>query len=328
MKKIKLIHIFLVITLLLASGCKNNTNISNNNNNNLIDTVNGDSMENNITSNSSANMVPDDFTLVFNNEIVIYKITRDVFQSFLTNSLHSTLENSNISKKTYFQSGGQHTTYNVTLFPVKPALIDFLGTKAEVQKYLESNGINEDLNSMAIIDSPNVPITLWVKTTTKELYITISYKSEISEYVYECFSKLDYIQKYSQKNGKLLVNGQEILTYVPPKIFYKNADIPLLEAIKALGAKVSWEDNNTAIIFYNNELYRLNLEDCSLYHLRNTDTNLLYQVDGGPTFIYESDKELMIDESSFSSLLNSMGQKIILNIDYEKSIVTLDSSAN
>lgn len=320
MKKIIILFISIV---LLFSGCTEDSILSNSNgSSNDKNSVDDNTVINNIDSKKGETMISSNVNSIFCSEIKIYKISRDNFISFVEKPSQNFFKNSDFSAFSFSKGEEWYITSENTRFLIKKKLIDFLGTRNGVEKYLSQNNVNGGIEDIAVFDAPKFPITVWIKTTAENVYITINEKPEDDMYVYRLYTHYEFCEKYLPKQSKLVVEGKEIATKTLPKIYNNYADIPLIAVVEALGAKVVRQDNDITIKF-NGKTYLLNINEPTLYVSGNQTENLLYKVDGGATFVYSVGNELMIDNTTLYSVLSDMGKKITIKFDKDNLIVDI-----
>ena len=157
-----------------------------------------------------------------------------------------------------------------------------------------------------------------------------------------------YYGRSATKNGMLNVNGTNITSInvtirrekfsnpVLPfpnsfivkisdffsKGYYYHADLPLTEVLKSLGMNVEWVDDNTANVTFEDKKYVLDLAKVSIVEARTT-YNLIYPVPGGRRVHTVLDRELILDGNTIKNALYEMGEKINIDIDYDKSIINI-----
>ncbi len=254
-------------------------------------------------------------------EIVIYKISREVCQAFLSNPSCELLNEKNDNKFPLQSGEDWYVTANITRFPIQKSLVSFLESRDKIEAYLSQNEWQREIEYVTLLDVPAMPITVWIKTTEDYLFLTVNEEPEDPLYSYRIYSQSEFEQRYAGQSGTLTVNGKAVMTSSAPKIYYDYADIPLLTVLKALGATI--EPNNKAElqISFQNKVYYL--KDTKLYNEKDTDANLLYCVDGGATFIYLQNEELMVDSVTANTLLSNMGRAVSINVEFESKNVSI-----
>lgn len=265
----------------------------------------------------------DDF-IVDSNDVLIYKISRDTCQEFLNQPSYEFLQNNNLSIFSYVNKGEWFVTSDGTRFHIDESFIDFLQTKIKTKEYLKQNSVKGDIEHVVIFNAPHMPITLWIKTTEENCYITINEEPEDTSYVYRFYSQINFNNKYVCKKGKLLVDSKEIITENIPKIYNNYADIPFLAVMKSMGANVRQQNETQFLVSFKNKVYTLDIQSCALYIDESTKENLFNKVDGGTFFKYSVTNDVMVDNTTLGSVLYDMGQKVSVEIDSNNSYVLIN----
>ena len=264
----------------------------------------------------------EEYKMIFDNELTIYKISRDVFDCFLNEQFHSILKENCRSAHIYPADGEWYTTNNTYRVPIKNTLIQFVGDNEQLNSYLKDNGVNGVIKNMAIFDAPNTPLTLWLCVDEIVWYITINETPLDTYYSYKLYSCNDYVDKFGRKNGFLYVNDELVETQSTPQIYYKYADVPLLCILESLGANIK-QENNKYTIKINMRTYVLSVDEYALYKRINKDKNLLRQVNGGCVFVYSVQGDLMVDTATLHSILYNMGFNFKLSVDNDCVKITI-----
>ena len=316
MKFYRILHFISVTVVIICmfSGCEAYKGIEHNRN---VIKKESESILNN------ENMKDDN--LLFNDSINIYKISHENFNSFLSNPQYDFLLENPVAEYSFCQHTSFYETYDSFQFPINNDLISFLGDTDKVIAYLQQNGISGNIRKMALLDTPTVPITLWVNMDDITCYVTINTVKNSSQYLYDFFSEEEYKNTYGVKIGIMKINGVDIKTPNPPKIHSGYADLPLLCVLENFGAKYK-QYADTFFIKVNNKSYILKNDELVLNKLFNSKDNLLYSVDGGPTFIYAVENDVMVDISTLNCILCSMGIKVEIKIDENVVIINNRSS--
>ncbi|MBP3392041.1 MAG: hypothetical protein J6L76_04560 [Clostridia bacterium] len=257
-------------------------------------------------------------------EIVIYKISRETFFLFLENPTIPTLNSEGNNKRIYSQSGQWYITSDVKRFEIEQSLLDFVGDKSKIQKFLSQYGVNDEVRNAFVLDAPNVPLTIWVETSKDNLFITIEKQNADHSYVYEYYTLSDYNNKYYWDYAALMVNNKEIKSTIPAKIYSGYAEVPFMLVLKSLDATVTSLTNEQFEIFFKGENYVLDVDDRSIYAIGKEEDNLLHK-DGGVAFIYPYESDIMIDTFTLNTVLRQMGEKIVITCDKTNKIVALQT---
>lgn len=257
-------------------------------------------------------------------EIVVYKISRETFFSFLENPTISILNSEENNKCIYSQSGQWHITSDVKRFKIEQSLLDFVGDKSQMQKYLSQYGVNDEVINTFVLDAPNVPLTIWVETSKDNMFITIEKQDDDNSYVYEYCTLSDYNNKYYWNYASLMVNNKEIKSNIPSKIYSGYAEVPFVLVLKSLDATITSPTNEQLEIFFKGKKYVLDIDDRSIYEIGKEDVNLLHK-DGGVTFVYPYESDIMIDTFTLNTVLRQMGENIVITCDKTNKIVALQT---
>ena len=235
MKKTKFISVVIVI-LMLFSGCSVNSDAN--------EPVTEIAAKVNYIEKYSDFDVKEDYRLVFDGEIIIYKINRDVFNCFMKKQLHTILKDNCESENVYSKDGKYLYTMDITRVEIDNTLISFMGSKDNVYKYISSNGVADDVENMAVFDAPYSPLTLWLSAGGRSYFVTIGEETtHFPPYVYRFYSCEEYIEKYGCKKGEIYLNGKLTETEIDPDVYYKYADVPLLSILSNLGAELEYKEN-------------------------------------------------------------------------------------
>lgn len=314
MKKTKFISVVIVI-LMLFSGCSVNSDAN--------EPVTEIAAKVNYIEKYSDFDVKEDYRLVFDGEIIIYKINRDVFNCFMKKQLHTILKDNCESENVYSKDGKYLYTMDITRVEIDNTLISFMGSKDNVYKYISSNGVADDVENMAVFDAPYSPLTLWLSAGGRSYFVTIGEETtHFPPYVYRFYSCEEYIEKYGCKKGEIYLNGKLTETEIDPDVYYKYADVPLLSILSNLGAELEYKENKVDIKI-NGGKYILDLEELSLHNKYNNDKGNLFHINGGPTFVYRSGNEIMVDTAILNWVLTCMDAKSYIKINGNKIFIDL-----
>lgn len=197
-------------------------------------------------------------------------------------------------------------------------------SKENLQNILEENGVAEKIKDRAVINSPLYPTIIWIETERNCYFLVFNgYKYvEGRKYVelipdengdaiieYSFYNKADFINKFSERIGKLIVDGKEIensnAVFLYNENFYINTRA-LLEGLS--GNEVIWDAEKKSIIFYldNDKIeyltqgfvkyeYPNNIEYSYTKYLKNDEPwvntiwNCMYPFLIGESYFYKSD---------------------------------------
>jgi len=274
-------------------------------------------------------------------------IAREVFYEFIRNPKQSLLEQEGNETDTYMFSESidypgkiryeilssdtveiydNHDEINIPYLhiTINNILLNFVGNKNEIGKYLKQNGITGNIESIIILAVYDYsPRTIWVEVDQENYFITIDEMYNINEEtnVYRIYNHSEYYEKFKVKDGKLIVNGKDITSDNYIKIHYRYAEFPLVETIKALGAKVEWQSKTTALVTYNNKKYIIDTIEYSFAEIGSID-NIIETPPGGYSFYQVIGDDFILDSDLMKYVVNYMGANI--NIDYENLTITIN----
>ncbi|MBE6748026.1 MAG: hypothetical protein E7557_02225 [Ruminococcaceae bacterium] len=304
----KIISVIVILSLLFISGCTASVN---------NETTTKSEAENTTVSN--------DYNMVFSDKITFYRISRDNFEMFLNEPLHSFLKN-NCSNEATLNSSGVYTRGSA-LFRVNKEQFEFLSNENNLSNYLSENGIFGTIKNTAILDVPKAPIIIWIETDTENIFVTVDEKAEEKldeEYTLSLYSNQEFCNKFKKRDGKLVVLGKEINSDFTPQIYNDYADVSFIEVINALNVKTEVK-NNLIYIHTKNDVYILNEEECLLYKKSDRNkTNLLHLISGDYYFVYSSNGKLIVDSEVLVSTLYGIGIKISGKVDSENNTVNIN----
>ena len=335
---IKKIFIYLLLCIIscVAVGCTKNTTPA-------LSTDEVSATSSTSTQSKTPINSGDDKTMT---KIKIYGMDREAFFQFIENPSNNSLQG--ITANVYPDDGEVFFRGTVSPFIVNSSLINFAGDLTELKKYLSQNGITGNIENTAMIYyTPQIPMTIWVKTNQGDFFITVDevipdlnnlpsktndWYAEYYSYVYTFYKQSDYCAKFkpsktqTTSDGKLIVNGKDITNGNHIKINYEYlyAELPFTAVVTALGAKVEWSSKTIATITFGGKDFILDTAKVSFT-----------EVGGGPNaFIIPPGTahgihsqiigdEFVIDSDSARGLIvNMMGAKI--DIDYERAIVKIE----
>jgi len=260
-----------------------------------------------------------------NDTITIYKLTREDYISFLQNPTLHYFDVEKCDRYIYSIDSPIFTTSSNRRFTLEPSLIEFIGNNAKVEQYLQKNKVTEKIESVMMFDSPISPITIWVKTATVDNFITINENIEDEHYTYRYYDYNDYYDKFHVKSANLYINGIQVCDTENIKLYYNNADIPLVKTLEVFGANFEWDNETKATINHNKQIYYLDINEPSVYKSDNLDNNLLYRTFGGRIFICSGYKELIVDSATANTTLSAMGEAVVIRYDKQKLNIYIDS---
>lgn len=255
-------------------------------------------------------------------EIEIYTVSRDFFNSFLESPSMDMLDSNKLQRFVYSKGDRWHIRNGATRFELRESFIDFVGNEAELKKFLAKNEMVSDFQNVVIIDAPNVPLTIWVDTVEEDVYVTINVESD-GEYTYKCYTACDYVDEYGLTYAALNINGIDVGSANPSKIYSNYAEVPFITVLESLGATFSYQADRNIEICFNERLYILNIDKLELYETGKEKTNMLNK-DGGYVFVYPDGNELMIDSFTLNTVLRMMDEPITITCDKANKVVLIN----
>ena len=216
---------------------------------------------------------------------------------------------------------------------VYSSLIDFVNDKENLTTLFAENGVEaREFEETAVFYTPNIPVTIWLRTNQENYFITINRNEEFYDgnddnpYTYKLYSYFDYCDKYGVKDGKLLINGEDITQGNYVKIYTYGAYLPLRAVMEKLGVKVDWDtEKNVARLTINGEDFILNPAELSFVPAQDPDPSGKYIFDmrilppGSGSSPYEcffiDDRIIMNDSAMRLILTYLMGIKLHVSYD-------------
>ena len=260
------------------------------------------------------------------NDFVIYKITEDTIDLFVEKGEFALIKDEAVSLYVYSDSVPWYVSWNASRFIIKQELLGFIGDFSNLEKYLSRHGIVDNIETLAVFEAPNTPITIWVKTSNEKYFITINEKTNDKPYVYRFYTQKEYCEKYGSKRAGLIVKGKRVTSEYQASLYFKHAHIPFITVLQELGAKIDWKTETYAEIEYNLMDYFLDLTVPNFYMSGKENENLLYKIDGSPVCLYAYDKELMVDDITLQYVLQCMGEKVTVKLNENNLTVKVNVS--
>ena len=253
--------------------------------------------------------------------IEIYTVERYAFDYFLDNPSIDTLHAIYMEK---YQNAPCYQTYSYfKFFDIETTLFSFVKDKEKITNFLAENGINMTVEQAMLIDTPYIPMLLWVRGGGENAFITINDITEYDDeyefvgitYEYECYTVTAFREKFEFRYGSLKANGKDIPNTMV-RIYNDDiaSDLPLLRVLEAYGAVINRESDHLYIITFHKKQFKLDLKREILYEVGDeTEFNLLSPL-GGPLIVYPTEHDMMVDTHTLTFALNEMGQKT-MNIE-------------
>lgn len=260
------------------------------------------------------------------NDITIYQISEEALALFLQNGEFVILKDECISEYTYSDSVPWYVTWNASRFIIEQELLDFMGNYSNLEKYLSKHGVCDNIETLVCFEAPNTPVTIWVKTSSKNAFITINEKVNDNPYVYRFYTNEKYCKKYGEKSASLIVNRNEVISEIPVSLYFKHAHIPLVMVLKELGATFDWQTDTYAKLEMNQSVYYLDLTVPKLYESGKENENLLYLVNGSPICLHPYEKELLVDNVTLQMVCYQLGEKVNIKLNKNNLTVKINTS--
>lgn len=252
--------------------------------------------------------------------IKIYELDRDVFLNFLEEPSVEKLDQCYVNEYALKEEKQWHLRTDGNRIPLEKALFDFVCDESKIAKYLSENDMCAEVKSAFVLDTPFVPLSIWVKTSQESVFIKVDIAKEAV--AYDLFLLSDYRVLYSPVQSEIYVNGNK--TEKQGWIYAGYADIPVLGVLKALGAKTDEKDACVDISFKGKK-YVLDKANISICRKEYSEENLLH-VDGGTLAItYLLENDVMIDSYTVRNLLYYMGCSVDITCDKLNKIVLINS---
>ena len=255
-------------------------------------------------------------------QIIVYQINRTQFQEFLSTPSADVLDSYGANRLCYPQDGEWLHIIDLRRVPIKQQLLDFCGDVHTLEKCLTDRGISAVIERALMIDTPHVPLTLWLDTTAGNYYITVHNLSD-EKPTYAFYSESEYRDMYLCAEASLYVNRKEVITDTPAIVYHNYADIPLLAVLEAMGADLKYESDMLTAISFQGTNYYLDTEKYRLYVADSESHNLIASLQGGTSFVYSVGRELMMDDAMLRATLENMGIDANITMDKEKAIVKI-----
>ena len=303
-------HIICVVLILLmvlcAFGCQKQSNNA--------PTTNQNKLQETTTYNDNLNM-----------QVTICHLSREAFQSFLQDPSLEAAKNSSDSIFTFPDDGDYLNPVGAVILSAKDFSANYDADSAEITKFLSQNGITEKTEKWAIIDTPLVPLTLWLRISAENVFITIdpeaeSYSDKFAFFTYDSFYSI-----YSCREGTLIVNGETVTAEKSICVYCDYADLPLISVLKALGAETVSESDDEIHMEYKNTEYVINVSEISFCKSDSESENLLTRIIGLNTFVYAESNEIMVDSTTLQTVLSHIGENITVEtvVDEESQKATV-----
>ena len=126
-----------------------------------------------------------------------------------------------------------------------------------------------------------------------------------------------------RSNCMLIVNGKDITNGNYVRIDKEQTALPFTAIMEALGSRVTWLNQTTAIIIFRNKSYILNTSDCTLVETGGK-TNFLSAPPGGIRHYKMEGNEFILDYCTMAGAFQLMKAEVEIKIDYDDNIITIN----
>ena len=192
-------------------------------------------------------------------QIDYYSVPKEIYRSFIKEPSIELLNNG--EKKRFFYLNVDDGFYCDNYFgAITVENINFYCTK-NLQKVLNDNNIYEKIKNYVLVstdisNNSDIPVTLWIETMDgNDYFIELGYddtkKIKIDKSIFSLYQ--EYYDKYKQYDGKVYVNGNEVLNADYIKFEGKGVLVPFRTIMEAMGSKVVWDEGTRSVKFSVNE---------------------------------------------------------------------------
>lgn len=190
----------------------------------------------------------------------------------------------------------------------------------KLQRYLNQNGITEELKSFAVIHSVGYPVVLWMQTENKSCFLVVDdlmlLEDLTMEYSYSFHTQDAFYKTYHSVDAQLIVNGKDITKGNYVKIHPHYAELPLVAILRELGATVNWKGQKTAEIILNKKTFVLDTEKRLLTEkLDGREIPHILVAPGRLGFSQDAVDEFILDDISVDTCLLYMNLDVTVTVD-------------
>ena len=190
----------------------------------------------------------------------------------------------------------------------------------KLQRYLNQNGITEELKSFAVIHSVGYPVVLWMQTENKSCFLVVDdlmlLEDLTMEYSYSFHTQDAFYKTYHSVDAQLIVNGKDITKGNYVKIHPHYAELPLVAILRELGATVNRKGQKTAEIILNKKTFVLDTEKCLLTEkLDGREIPHILVAPGRLGFSQDAVDEFILDDISVDTCLLYMNLDVTVTVD-------------
>lgn len=201
--------------------------------------------------------------------------------------------------------------------------------KDNIQNVLKQNGINEKVNTVAIVDVVSdtnsvFPAIIWINTKNKNNYYmvfqgTYGIYSDFDVSRLSFMTYAEFSDEFSLKTGKVYIDGKRAELNKPALFQGQYAIMPVRDIFEKLGSKVEWNTADKSIrIIYENKPYIFH-SNLSAYMSDLNKKNILPYCNS----LSFRDGTMYIGVSDFKNILSIFNVNI--NIKYEETCVIITS---
>jgi len=211
---------------------------------------------------------------------------------------------------------------------VDESLVKFSGDRVKLQTFLGQHGVIGEIEYVAVLQVPAVPIVIWTQVGNQSFFITIEAVFEdITNHTgalsYQFYTQSDFYELIRQGAGTLIVNGIYITGESHIVFHYGHVELPLVAVLEALGADVQWLEDEIILIAYADKEYKLDINRRSLVEVETDQLHSLLVTGGGVVRFEVLDGELIVTNWSIWAVLQALGAEI--HIDRAQMVVTISS---
>ncbi len=284
---------------------------------------------------SVENECPEEEKTPLSTPIVVYEIDIEIkgneFNSFLENPSMEKLNKWKKYEHTHVNSPAQ-MFLSIPLF-IKENLVKFVTDKKAVEDYLAQNNVNGTIKNIALFQGPHCPVTIWVETEDKSVFIEIDYiyRNE-EEYTYKIYTHEEYKEAFLYRDAKLIANGKDI---IPSNARILSADdhddiyVPLFDVLRELDVEIDDRDKNKIKMSVNGEICYLEPEQL-LYNSKDEDkeNGRLGLLSGGLILLWQEDGVYYVNSMVLSIFTNALNLSVDQDVNRETNTITISIKEN
>ncbi len=250
--------------------------------------------------------------------MTIYQISLEAFDEFMEKRSITLLQSGD--SYTYPGDDDWYFTWGGGKWDIGNELIEF--STNGLAPYLQNNGVDGDIVEYVVFEAPYVPITIWVKTTETEAFVTVNEQLTDSNYTYRFYTTSVYEERFRRREAELYVLGQPVLSNTTVLMNEKHAILPMMATMKMFGAVVTQISEVEFTIAFSEKQYTLNIKDETYCENAENSYNTLFLL-GGVTVVYEENGEMMINDVLLEGLLSDVGCPVDITCDIQNDVVSI-----